>query len=391
MPPPLSQIRPRTDDLPRRGSIHAHRWSILGQSVDAERATADLAVRARARVRSRRNQEEETGVATNKKKLLLSNSMGKAGWALLEGRDDIEAKAFPNMIAPGEYQALLRAEGPVHGVALGVTPFGPAELAAAPDMLVVARIGVGFDAVDVPALTARRIPLMVAGTANSPSVAEQAVFFMMALAKRGAMFDAMVQEGRWASDRLKSLPVDLLGKTVLIVGFGRIGTRTAKRCAAMEMTVQVHDPYVDAARIVAAGYQPAPDLDTALAKADFVTIHCPKNAETVGMFDARRLALMKPTAYLVNTARGGIIDEPALHAALSTGKLAGAGLDVFEVEPTPVDNPLLKLPNVISAPHMAGVTAESVERMGAQTIRNILGVLDGTPNAENCINKEVLT
>ena len=127
---------------------------------------------------------------------------------------------------------------------------------------------------------------------------------------------------------------------MLIVGFGRIGTRSAKRCQAMEMNVLVYDPYVSAAAIEAAGCEPVTDLDAALPRADFVTIHCPKTPETVGMFNAARLARLKPTAYLVNTARGGIIDEPALHKALTSGKLAGAGLDVYEKEPTPADNPL---------------------------------------------------
>jgi D-3-phosphoglycerate dehydrogenase / 2-oxoglutarate reductase len=230
---------------------------------------------------------------------------------------------------------------------------------------------------------------MVAGSANSPSVAEQAMFMMMTLAKRGAELNAMVQNGSWNS-RLSAVPVDLFGKTVLVVGFGRIGSRSAKRCQAMEMQVLVYDPYRPAAEIKAAGCEPVPALDVALPRADFVTIHCPKTPETVGMFNAARLARMKPTAYLVNTARGGIIDEPALHAALTTGKLAGAGLDVFEQEPTPVSNPLLKLANVISAPHMAGVTHESLDRMGVQTARNILSALDGNPIRENVINKEVL-
>src|SRR5262249_32247628 len=159
---------------------------------------------------------------------------------------------------------------------------------------------------------------------------------------------AMVQTGQW-SKRLTSVPFDLFAKTVLIVGFGRIGTRSAKRCQAMEMNVLVYDPYVPAADLRAAGCEAIADLDTALPRADFVSIHCPKTPETVGMFNAARLGRMKPTAYLVNTARGGIIDEPALHIALTSGKLAGAGLDVFELEPTPVDNPLLKLSNVISA------------------------------------------
>jgi D-3-phosphoglycerate dehydrogenase / 2-oxoglutarate reductase len=328
-------------------------------------------------------------MATNKKKVLLTESMSQAGWALFRDRGDIEAVGFPNMITSPEFQALLKRLAPVNAVALGVTRFSQPELEAAKEMQVVARIGVGYDAVDVPALTARKVPLMVAGTANSPSVAEQAMFMMMALAKRGAELDSMVKDGRWAK-RLTAVPVDLYQKTVLIVGFGRIGTRSAKRCQAMEMTVLVYDPYVAPAAVKAAGCEPVADLDAALPRADFVTIHCPKTSETVAMFNAARLARMKPTAYLVNTARGGIIDEPALHAALTSGKIAGAGLDVFDMEPTPVDNPLLAQPNVISAPHMAGVTRESLDRMSVQTARNILSALDGAPIRDNVINKEVL-
>jgi D-3-phosphoglycerate dehydrogenase len=296
---------------------------------------------------------------------------------------------FLNSISSADFLALVAKEAPVNGVALGVTSFGQKELDASREMLVVARIGVGFDAVDVPALTAKKVPLMVAGSANSPSVAEQAMYMMLMLAKRGAELHAMVKDNKWNS-RLQAVPFDLYGKTVLIVGFGRIGTRSAKRCQAMEMNVLIYDPYKPAAEIKAASCEHVTDLEAALPRADFVTIHCPKTPETVGMFNAARLARMKPTAYLVNTARGGIIDEPALHAALTGKKLAGAGLDVFAEEPTAADNPLLKLPNVISAPHMAGVTRESLDRMGLQTAKNILSALDGKPIRENVINKEVL-
>jgi len=256
-------------------------------------------------------------------------------------------------------------------------------------MKVVTRIGVGYDAVDVPALSRRKIPLMVVGTANSPSVAEQALFMMLMLAKRALEMHALVKDGHWAS-RLGKLPFDLFGKTVLIVGFGRIGTRTAKRCLAMEMNVLVYDPYKPAAEISASGCTVAADLDAALPRADFVSIHCPKSPETVGMFNDARLTRMKPTAYLVNTARGGIIDEAALYAALVSGRLAGAGLDVFEQEPPPVPSALFELPNVIIAPHIAGVTRESVERMSEQTARNILSALDGDPIRQNVINQDVL-
>jgi D-3-phosphoglycerate dehydrogenase / 2-oxoglutarate reductase len=328
-------------------------------------------------------------MTTNKKKILITQTLAACGRALLQERDDIELVEFPNLISAADFQALLTAHAPVHGVALGATRFGEAELEAAKDMKVVTRIGVGFDAVDVPALSRRKVPLMVVGIANSPSVAEQALFMMLMLAKRANELHSLVRDGQW-STRLGKLPYDLFGKTVLIIGFGRIGTRTARRCQAMEMNVLVYDPYVSADEIRKAGFEAVADLDAALPRADFVSIHCPKTPETIAMFNAARLRRMKPSAYLVNTARGGIIDEAALYDALTSGKLAGAGLDVFAQEPPPVPNPLFDLPNVIIAPHVAGVTWEAVDRMSEQTARNILSVLDGAPIRQNVINQDVL-
>jgi D-3-phosphoglycerate dehydrogenase len=328
-------------------------------------------------------------MATNKKKIFITESMSEQGRALLKARDDIEIVEFPNMISAGDFEAMLTAQAPVHGVALGATRFGEPELQASGDMKVVTRIGVGYDAVDVPALSRRKVPLMVAGTANSPSVAEQALFMMLTLAKRAVEMHSLVRDNRWAA-RLGMLPYDLFGKTVLIVGFGRIGTRTAKRCLAMEMNVQIYDPYKTAAEIKAAGCEPVTELDAALPKADFVSIHCPKTPETVGMFNAIRLKRMKATAYLINTARGGIVEEAALYDALVSGKLAGAGLDVFEQEPPAAGHSLFELPNVIMAPHVAGVTREAVDRMSEQTARNILSALDGEPIRQNVINQDVL-
>ena len=328
-------------------------------------------------------------MATNKKKIFITESMSQQGRALLHARDDIELVEFPNMISQADFNIKLKEHAPVHGVALGGTRFGEPELESSKNMLVVTRIGVGFDAVDVAALSRAKVPLMVAGSANSPSVAEHALFMMLTLAKRATEMHSLVRDNKWA-DRLGMLPYDLFGKTVLIIGFGSIGSRTAKRCLAMEMNVMVFDPYKPAADIKAAGCEPVADLDAALPRADFVTIHCPKNPETVGMFNADRLKRMKPAAYLINTARGGIVDEAALYAALTSGKLAGAGLDVFEQEPPPAGQALLALPNVITAPHVAGVTVEAVDRMSEQTARNILSVLDGDPLRQNVINQDVL-
>jgi len=325
----------------------------------------------------------------NKMRILVPNTMGTAGWKLLKTREDVEATPFPNPISTADFRAILEGCSEVDGVILGLTRFGADECARARGLKVVARIGVGYDTIDVPALSSHRIPLMVVGTANSTSVAEQALFLMMALAKRGAELQALVQAGRW-EERFRMLPVELAGKTVLVIGFGRIGTRTAKRCLALEMTVLSYDPYVGPEVIAAAGCEPVADLDAALARADFVTLHCPKTAETTGLIGAARLGRLKPTAYVVNTARGGIIDEAALEFALTNGRLAGAGLDVFDAEPPPIDHPLLRLANVITSPHMAGVTRESIDRMAAQAVRNVLSVLDGQPIRENVVNQHVL-
>ncbi|MDA8050808.1 MAG: hydroxyacid dehydrogenase [Rhodospirillales bacterium] len=322
----------------------------------------------------------------NRKKVLLPENLARAGWDLVRAREDVEAIAYPPSLTMPEFHRFL---ADAHGVALSYTPYKAAELAASPLMQVVARIGVGFDSVEIPPLTARRIPLMTVGTANSVSVAEHALFVMLTLAKRSMVLDPLVRTGKWHA-RYADMPVDLAGRTVLIVGFGRIGTRTAARCLAMEMTVLVSDPYVPPEAIRAAGCEPVSDLDAALPRADFLTIHCPKTPETVGLFDARRLALMKPSAYLVNTARGGIVDETVLARALTEKRLAGAGIDVFAIEPVPADNPLLGLSSVILSPHMAGVTIEATARSARAAVGNILSVFDGRTIRENVVNKEVL-
>jgi D-3-phosphoglycerate dehydrogenase len=325
-------------------------------------------------------------MTTNKKRLLLPDTMARTGWDLAKSRADVDAVSYSPTVPNPEFRRLLRD---ADGVALSSTPLRAADIEAAPRLRAVGRIGVGYDAVDVGALNARGIPLMTCGTDNSPTVAEYALFMMLALCKRGTTMDAIPRQGRW-SERYRELPTELLGKTLLIVGFGRIGTRVAKRCLAMDMAVEVYDPYVSAESVRAAGCNPVADLDHALPRADFVTLHCPKTPETEGMFNAARLARMKPSARLINTARGGLVDEAALYAALTAGKLAGAGVDVFFPEPPLTDNPLFTLQNVIVAPHMAGNARESLDRKALTVVRNLLSVLDGKPNTEYVVNLESL-
>ena len=319
----------------------------------------------------------------SKKKLLLPDTMARTGWEFARSRADVDAVPFSPTVPNPEFRRLLHD---AEGVALTSTPLSAADIEAAPRLRAVGRIGVGYDAVDVGALTGRGIPLMTCGTDNSPTVAEYALFMMLSLAK-GATMDQLPRVGRW-TERYNILPTELLGKTLLIIGFGRIGTRIAKRCLAMEMAVEVYDPYVPAEAMRAAGCKPVSDLDAALPRADFVTVHCPRTSETTNLFNAARLARMKPSARLINTARGGIVDETALHAALASGRLAGAGIDVFSPEPPLTDHPLFTLKNVIVAPHMAGNSRESLDRKALTVVRNLLSVLDGAPRTEYVVNPE---
>lgn len=303
----------------------------------------------------------------NRKKVLIVGRMPEAGMEVLRKRDDVDYEVLTDDSVASLHPKLKDA----NAVTLGATPFRQAELDAAPGMMVVARLGVGFDSVEVPALNKRKIPLMTTGIANSVSVAEHAMYMLLASARLVKKYD-------------------LSGKSILVVGMGRIGSRTVKRCVAFEMDTYVLDPNISEAEIRKAGATKVTDLKAILPKVDFVSVHCPKSPETVNMFNAETLALMKPEAFLVNTARGGIVNEDALYAALSNGKLRGAGLDVLDREPPDPNNKLFALENVIFSPHMAGVTKEASDRMAVTAVENILSVFDGRPNAANVVNKEVL-
>jgi D-3-phosphoglycerate dehydrogenase len=313
--------------------------------------------------------------------------MSSAGWALVEARPDVDALEFDDEEPVETFRSRLHDAA---AIVLGHTHFGRAEIEAAPNLEVVGRIGVGFDTVDVAALTVRRIPLMMTDTENSVSVAEQMIAFMLALAKKTIEMDAMVRQGQW-HERLNRGHVDLYGKTALIIGFGRIGSRTASRCVAMEMKTLVHDTGNEPPAIERAGCIPAPNLDEAVRQADFICILCPKTPETTNLFDADRIAKMKPTAFLINGARGGMVDEKALYDALAAKKIAGAAFDVFDHEPVSSDHPLLGLPSFIAAPHVAGLTVEAAARMAETTVGNVLSVLDGRPNLSLMLNREILS
>jgi D-3-phosphoglycerate dehydrogenase len=241
---------------------------------------------------------------------------------------------------------------------------------------IIARTGVGVDPSRVDLEAARELKIWVTNQpgSNAISVAELVFGQMIALVRHTHAADRAVKENRW-SDYLKFIGSELAGKTVGIVGMGNIGARVAIRARAFEMDFMVYDPYIPESHVTSLGgkWVSLPEL---LADADFVTLHCPLNRETRGMIGAKELALMKPRAFLINAARGGIVDEDALCRALQQNKIAGAALDVITEEPPKKDHPLFKLENVLWTPHLGAVTSEAAERGEWGAAAEVIRVLE---------------
>ena len=264
--------------------------------------------------------------------------------------------------------------------------YGERVFAAAPDLRVVARMGVGYDAVDVTAATRHGVAVAMGFGTNHEAVADMAFALMAALGNRLFAYHAEVMECRWGGHFQPGLWRSTLG----IVGLGRIGRALARRCRGFEMRVLACDPVADPAAAAAEGVELV-ELERVLREADLVSVHAPHSPETDRLLNAERLALMKPTAFLINTARGGLVDERALCEALAEGRIAGAGLDVFEVEPLPAESPLRSLSNVILTPHCAGGSISAVALMTERCVDNILAIRDGrSPGDEFLLNPEVL-
>lgn len=254
--------------------------------------------------------------------------------------------------------------------------FGNAALIArSPQLLAICSIGAGYDVIDVDACSAAGIIVCSQSGTNFEPVAEHAIGMILNLSKKISLSNRALLRGG-AADRMDVAGNDVVGKTVGIVGIGAIGTRTATFCRAFDMTVLAYDPYLTAEQIAARGAEKV-EFAELLARSDFITTHCPRTSETLGMFDEAAFAQMKPTAYFINTARGRIHSETALLDALKRGVIAGAGIDVFDHEPPPPDHPLLLLDNVIATPHTAGMTAETFYNMSVKTAEQWMELLRG--------------
>jgi D-3-phosphoglycerate dehydrogenase len=318
-------------------------------------------------------------------KVLIIQPFHEDGMKLFAARPDVAYE-----VVDGTPEELASKIADADGVTIRTSPLPAEVLDRAERLKVVSRHGVGYDNIDVDALTRRRIPLAIAADANATAVAEHTLYFMLALAKQGLRYDRATREGGWAV-RNSLEAVDLMGRRVLVMGFGRIGREVARRCAAFGMAVMVYDPYVQANVIEAAGdYRSVPDFEAALPETDVLTVHMPLGADSRGLIGAAELAALPAHAFVINAARGGIVDEAALHDALTSGRIAGAGLDVFDREPPQGDHPLFALPNVILTPHSAGLSKEAAVRMAISTAKNVLAGIDGKLDPSMVVNREVL-
>jgi phosphoglycerate dehydrogenase-like enzyme/2-keto-3-deoxy-L-rhamnonate aldolase RhmA len=263
-----------------------------------------------------------------------------------------------------------------------------ASLANATDLLAIARFGVGYDSVDVSACTAADVLLFIAAGAVDRSVAEATIGWMLALSHHVRVKDRLVREGRW-DERCRFMGSELRDRTLGVIGFGGIGREVVRLAARFGMNPPlVYDPFVPAGDVSAAGARPVP-LDDLLAGADFVSIHCPLTGQTRNLIGARELGRMKPTAFLINTARGGIVDESALEAALRDGRIAGAALDCFAREPLPTSHPFTALDNVLLAPHAIAWTDELFRDIGRAVCRGMIDLSEGSV-PRGVVNPEVL-
>jgi D-3-phosphoglycerate dehydrogenase len=283
--------------------------------------------------------------------------------------------------------SLCRAIADAAGIIVRM-PLSPAVISAGKNLKVVARHGVGLDYIPVGTCTELGLPVIFTPNANTESVAEHVIGSMIGLAHYFGPADRAVRSHAWAK-RDHMVGVDLFGRSIGIIGMGRIGARVAAICrTAFNMRVLAYDPHLSPDAIRERGGEPA-SFEAVLAQAEFLTLHLPSNAETRHIIDAKALAAMRRGAYLINAARGALVDSVALAQAIKDGRVRGAALDVLEEEPPTEQNPLLELDNVIFTPHSAALTEEAMLRMGMDSSEDVLRVLRGEAPV-NCANRDDL-
>jgi D-3-phosphoglycerate dehydrogenase len=303
--------------------------------------------------------------------VLVADPIAEEGLAILRSQARVE------VVAGQPPEALQRCLAEADALLVrSETHVTAALLEAAPRLRVIGRAGAGVDTIDVPAATARGIVVVNAPGGNAVAAAEHTLALMFALARRVAAADASLKRGEWA--RGKYVGSELTGKTLGLIGLGRVGTEVSRRALGLDMRVLVYDPYVPDDHVRRLGLEPV-ELDALLEMSEFVSLHVPLTETTRGVLNAERLGRMRTGAFLINCARGGLVDQEALLAALDAGHLGGVGVDVFAHEPVAIDDPLPRHPKVVATPHLGASTVEAQANVAAQVAEEVLAVLDGRP------------
>lgn len=305
-------------------------------------------------------------------RVLVTDTLAESGLEILRQAKDVELDYRPGLKGQELLDAVAATDALITRSGTAVTP----ELVGAGSRLrIIGRAGVGLDNVDVDACTARGILVINAPTANIMSATEHTMAMLLSLCRNIPEAHASVKRGEWT--RSKFMGIELNGKTLGVIGLGRIGSRVTVRARAFGMHVIAYDPYITSNAFEKAGAEEV-DLDTLLSRADVITVHTPLTDETRGLIGAKEMEKLRPGAILLNIARGGIYDEVALAAALTSGRVAGAAIDVYEEEPPGSDHPLLNAPNVILSPHIGANTIEAQDRVAVQTAEMVVEALRGS-------------
>lgn len=306
-----------------------------------------------------------------KHRVLVLGKLHEQGLSLLRNACEV------GVTEDSSRQALLEEAAGLTGLVVFLTPIDREIMEAARDLKVIGRHGVGLDNIDLEAATDQGIVVVYTPDTLTVSVAEHTIAALGALAKQIAFLDKSVRRGDWRA-RHEYRPMELDGKTLGLIGLGRIGGMVARKAqAAYDMRVIAHGPRLKPENLEGTGITACAALEDLLRQADVVSLHVPLTAETRGLIGPAQIAVMKPTAFLLNFARGGVVDERALHEALKEGRIAGAALDTLEREPPPPDHPLFGLDNILFSPHNGAMSREAVARTASCVAQGVLDVLDG--------------
>ena len=315
-----------------------------------------------------------------KYKIAVIEEIHKDGLELLENHPDYEYELITDVSETN----LINKLPDINACTLRDTKIDKKILKHCTKLKAISRHGVGFDNVDLNYIKKNNISLLITATANAVAVAEHVISMFLSLSKSISKYDEEVRKGNFKLNADKIQTFELLNKNILIVGFGRIGKKLISRCLAFDTNVYIYDPYVDEKIIKKFGGIKVDKIEDGLKKADYVSLHMPLTNETKNLINYSVLKTMKKNSIIINTARGGIINELELEKALNEGLIFGAGLDVFSKEPVEKDNPLLKNKKVILSPHSATFTDECTSRMGIETTKNIIDFF------ENKIDKSMI-